>query len=109
MLWLVCRLRVEIPSGSVPTCSDGFAIGPSPPSRKEETCIPIPSGAFFSLVKREIRGDNHAVSANYLQGYFNYYAFCWNPRDDDEAMYGSMGHYVNKLRYGTYGARNPMG
>ena len=64
---------------------------------------------FWSLVKRGISGVNHAVSAKYLQGYFDSYAFRWNHRDDDSAMYDSMANRVSKVRYGSYGAYNPLG
>ena len=64
---------------------------------------------FWSLVKRGISGANHAVSAKYLQGYFDSYGFRWNHRNDDEAMYGSMANRVSKVRYGSYGAYNPIG
>ena len=64
---------------------------------------------FWSLVKRGISGVNHSVSAKYLQGYFDSYAFRWNHRDDDGAMYGSMANRVSKVRYGSYGAYNPIG
>jgi len=42
---------------------------------------------FWSLVKRGISGVNHAVSAKYLQGYINAYAFRWNRRNDEESMF----------------------
>ena len=64
---------------------------------------------FWSLVKRGISGVNHAVSAQYLQGYFDSYAFRWNHRDDDAAMYDSMANRVSKVRYGSYGVYNPVG
>ena len=64
---------------------------------------------FWSLVKRGISGVNHAVSAKYLQGYFDSYGFRWNHRNDDEAMYGSMANRVSKVRYGSYGVYNPIG
>ena len=64
---------------------------------------------FWSLVKRGISGVNHAVSAKYLQGYFDSYGFRWNHRNDDEAMYGSMANRVSKVRYGSYGTYNPIG
>ena len=64
---------------------------------------------FWSLVKRGISGVNHAVSAKHLQGYFDSYGFRWNHRNDDEAMYGSMANRVSKVRYGSYGAYNPIG
>lgn len=41
---------------------------------------------FWSLVKRGISGVNHAVSAKYLQGYVNAYAYRWNHRDDESPM-----------------------
>lgn len=64
---------------------------------------------FWSLVKRGISGVNHAVSAKYLQGYFDSYGFRWNHRDDETPMYESMANRVNKVRYGKYGAYNPIG
>ena len=64
---------------------------------------------FWSLVKRGISGVNHAVSAQFLQGYFDSYAFRWNHRDDEKPMYESMANRVGKVRYGKYGAYNPIG
>ena len=42
---------------------------------------------FWSLVKRGIGGVNHAVSAKYLQGYLNAYAFRYNRRDQEQPMF----------------------
>jgi len=42
---------------------------------------------FWSLVKRGISGVNHAVSAKYLQGYLNEYAFRYNRRDNEQPMF----------------------
>ena len=64
---------------------------------------------FWSLVKRGISGVNHAVGANHLQGYFDSYAFRWNHRGDETPMYESMANRVGKVRYGKYGAYNPIG
>jgi len=64
---------------------------------------------FWSLVKRGISGVNHAVSAKFLRGYFDSYAFRWNHRDDETPMYESMANRVNRVRYGKYGAYNPIG
>jgi transposase len=64
---------------------------------------------FWSLVKRGISEVNHAVGVNHLQGYFDFYAFRWNHRDDETPMYESMSNRVNKVRYGKYGAYNPIG
>jgi transposase-like protein len=45
---------------------------------------------FWSLVKNGIRGSHHAVSAKYLQGYLNEYAWRYNARDDKRAMFWSL-------------------
>ncbi len=37
---------------------------------------------FWSLVKRGIGGTHHAVSAKFLQGYLNEYAWRYNNRDE---------------------------
>jgi transposase len=42
---------------------------------------------FFSLVKNGIRGVYHVVSAKWLQGYLNEYAWRYNHRDDGRAMF----------------------
>jgi transposase len=42
---------------------------------------------FWSLVKRGIGGTHHAVSAKWLQGYLNEYAWRYNHRDDRQAMF----------------------
>jgi transposase len=42
---------------------------------------------FWSLVKRGIAGTHHAVSAKWLQGYLNEYAWRYNHRDDRQAMF----------------------
>ena len=42
---------------------------------------------FWSLVKRGIGGTHHAVSAKWLQGYLNEYAWRYNHRDDGQAMF----------------------
>jgi len=42
---------------------------------------------FWSLVKRGISGTHHAVSAKWLQGYLNEYAWRYNHRDDPRAMF----------------------
>jgi transposase len=42
---------------------------------------------FWSLVKRGIGGTHHAVSAKYLQGYLNEYAWRYNRRSDRRAMF----------------------
>src|SRR5215213_9225627 len=42
---------------------------------------------FWSLVKRGISGVYHSVSAKYLQGYLNEYAFRYNHRNDERPMF----------------------
>jgi transposase-like protein len=42
---------------------------------------------FWSLVKRGIGGTHHAVSAKYLQGYLNEYAWRYNHRNDPAGMF----------------------
>ncbi len=46
--------------------------------------------AFWSLVKRGIGGTHHAVSAKYLQGYLNEYAWRYNHRGDEQAMFWTL-------------------
>jgi ABC-type branched-subunit amino acid transport system ATPase component len=45
---------------------------------------------FFSLVKNGIRGVYHVVSAKWLQGYLNEYAWRYNHRDDEQAMFKTL-------------------
>jgi hypothetical protein len=42
---------------------------------------------FFSLVKNGIHGVYHSVSARWLQGYLNEYAWRYNNRDDRATMF----------------------
>jgi transposase len=42
---------------------------------------------FFSLVKNGIRGVYHSVSTKWLQGYLNEYAWRYNRRDNQRAMF----------------------
>src|SRR5947209_6066616 len=45
---------------------------------------------FFGLVKSGIRGTYHAVSAKWLQGYLNEYAWRYNRRHDERAMFEQL-------------------
>jgi transposase len=45
---------------------------------------------FWSLVKNGLRGVYHSVSAKWLQGYLNEYAWRYNHRDDGEAQFLSL-------------------
>jgi transposase len=45
---------------------------------------------FFGLVKSGIRGTYHSVSAKWLQGYLNEYAWRYNRRNDGRAQFESL-------------------
>jgi transposase len=45
---------------------------------------------FFSNLKRGIAGNYHSVSSRWLQGYLNEYAWRYNERDNDRAMFRSL-------------------
>lgn len=45
---------------------------------------------FFSTIKNGIRGAYHSVSREWLQGYLNEYAWRYNHRDDDKAMFRQL-------------------
>jgi transposase-like protein len=45
---------------------------------------------FWSLVKRGISGVYHNVSAKYLQGYLNEYAWRYNHRDDPQSLFSLL-------------------
>jgi transposase-like protein len=45
---------------------------------------------FFGLVKNGIRGTYHAVSHKWLQGYLNEFAWRYNRRHDERAMFFSL-------------------
>ena len=45
---------------------------------------------FWSLVKRGIGGTHHAVSAKYLQGYLNEYAWRYNHRMDGRSQFETL-------------------
>jgi len=45
---------------------------------------------FFGNLKRGISGTYHAVSTKWLQGYLNEYAWRYNRRDDERAMFLSL-------------------
>ncbi len=45
---------------------------------------------FWSLVKRGINGVYHAVSAKYLQGYLNEYAYRYNRRNEGQEQFKEL-------------------
>lgn len=45
---------------------------------------------LFGLVKTGIRGNYHAVSSKWLQGYLNEYAFRYNRRDKPARIFGDL-------------------
>lgn len=51
---------------------------------------------FFGLVKNGIRGVYHAVSAKYLQSYFDEYSFRYNRRDGSQPIFWAILDRVRK-------------
>lgn len=57
---------------------------------------------FWSLVKNGLRGVYHSVSAKYLQGYLNEYAWRYNHRFDTEPMFRTIiGNSTRELQSAT--------
>jgi transposase len=63
---------------------------------------------FWSQLKRSIDGTNHSVSAKHLQDYVNEYAFRYNHRDDEQAMYATIAGRVAKVAHGKHGEYSPV-
>lgn len=51
---------------------------------------------FWSLVKNGIRGVYHSVGKGYLQSYLNEYSFRYNRRFDEQPMFLSFLHQIEK-------------
>jgi transposase len=64
---------------------------------------------FWSLVKRGISGVYHSVSEKHLQRYLNEYAFRYNHRDDEKALFQTVGERARKVRVGQHGKYAPIG
>jgi transposase len=64
---------------------------------------------FWSLFKNGIRGVYHSVSSKHLQGYADEYAFRYNHRDDEQAMYAAIEQRVKSVRAGQHGSYSPLG
>ena len=64
---------------------------------------------FWSLLKNGLRGVHHSVSSKHLQGYVNKYAFRYNHRSDDAAMFETVGQRVKAVRAGRCGEYAPLG
>jgi transposase len=45
---------------------------------------------FFGHFKTDVRGTHHSISRRWLQGYLNEWAWKWNRRNDDEAMFRQL-------------------
>jgi len=45
---------------------------------------------FFGNLKNGISGDYHSVSRKWLQGYLNEYAWRYNHRKDERAMFKTL-------------------
>jgi len=63
---------------------------------------------FWSQLKRSIDGSNHSVSAKHLQDYINEYAFRYNHRDDEQAMYVTIANRVTQVPHGKHGKYSPI-
>jgi transposase len=64
---------------------------------------------FWSLLKRGISGVYHSVSEKHLQRYLNEYAFRYNHRDDERALFETVGERAKKVRAGQHGKYAPIG
>lgn len=64
---------------------------------------------FWSLLKRGIGGVYHSVSEKHLQRYINEYAFRYNHRDDERALYDTVRERVKMVRAGQHGTYSPIG
>jgi transposase len=64
---------------------------------------------FWSLLKRGISGVYHSVSEKHLQRYLNEYAFRYNHRDDERALFETVGERTKKVRAGQHGKYAPIG
>lgn len=64
---------------------------------------------FWSILKRSISGVYHSVSAKHLQGYVNEFAFRYNHRADDRAMFRTVGQSIKGVKAGRYGRYAPIG
>jgi transposase len=64
---------------------------------------------FWSLLKRGISGVYHSVSEKHLQRYLNEYAFRYNHRDDERALFATVGERTGKVRAGQHGKYAPIG
>jgi len=64
---------------------------------------------FWSLLKRGIGGVYHSVSEKHLQRYLNEYAFRYNHRDDERALFETVGERAKMVRAGQHGKYAPIG
>jgi transposase-like protein len=55
---------------------------------------------FFGLFKMSVRGAHHSISAKWLQGYLNEYAFRYNRRKDERPIFWAMMDRVTKADQG---------
>lgn len=64
---------------------------------------------FWSLLKRGVSGVYHSVSEKHLQRYLNEYAFRYNHRDDERALFETAGERAKMVRTGQHGKYAPIG
>ncbi len=63
----------------------------------------------WSLVKRGIGGVYRSVSEKHLQDYINEYAFRYNHRDDECALFETVGERAKMVQVGQHGKYAPIG
>lgn len=63
----------------------------------------------LASMKRGIAGVHHSVSAKHLQAYINEYAFRYNHRGDEQAMFRTVGERIREVKAGRYGQYAPVG
>jgi hypothetical protein len=63
---------------------------------------------FWSLFKNRLRGVDHLVGTKKLQSYADEYAFRYNQRDDEQAMFVTVMNSVKGVWTGRYGDYAPI-
>jgi hypothetical protein len=71
-------------------CTRQIAIG------KGNYPLTVGCGGLWSLVKNGTRGVYHNVGKHYLQTYLNEYSFRYNRRFDEQTMFISFIHQIEK-------------
>jgi hypothetical protein len=45
---------------------------------------------LFAHFKNDVRGTHHAISRRWMDSYLNHWAWMWNHRQDDRAMFKTL-------------------